>query len=120
MSLRACGVGGDAPTALGPAPAKVALRCGLAEGGAGGSEGAELSGGMAGSSPAEAPPNMAGACNVATAAKVDTFSRPARRAAKVSERNEAIVRRAFDEGPWNWDTHGLLRQIGGIQVEQVA
>jgi hypothetical protein len=38
----------------------------------------------------------------------------------VSERNKAIVRRAFDEGPWNWDTLGLLRQIGAIPVEQVA
>lgn len=38
----------------------------------------------------------------------------------MSKRNEAIVRRAFDEGHWSWNTLGLLRQLGAISVEQVA
>jgi hypothetical protein len=38
----------------------------------------------------------------------------------VSERNEAIARRALHEGPWNRGTPGQLRQAGAIPVEQVA
>ena len=31
-----------------------------------------------------------------------------------------LVDGRIDEGHWNWDTLGLLRQIGAIPVEQVA